>query len=348
MRIATTALLLVALGTTGLGQAPAVETPQETAIPLDQLLSSREMGSYLRNTGYTQRLSVLRGALERRAKRLESEIKHMDLAVVSTTLAEIRSVVAYAHALPTAGLPEKQTRHREVKRLEILLRKTTDQLNDQKLDVPYEERGVFEATANRIETLRNQLLRQLFGTALGANSGLPAGAEALSWAPPTASPAVQIRGLWDRDRFTEEEFSKVQIAQKLIKRVEVFLVIAESRLDEIERRRDGKEWEGKEENPLEFYTFDDLLFAYHRAIDGIMVNIDAQVEQRQVEEKDALKALEKLDEKIDGFVDRLKAMESYIHERRDPEFAEAWERAMKTSDIARKGASFGLGKPSTP
>jgi hypothetical protein len=323
---------------------PAQPQPAELAeerIPLDQLLTGKQLGSFLQSPNYPDRLRILRQALEQRAKRLDNEIRELNLAVVFRTLAEIRGVVAHATELAQGQISDKEKRHREVKRMEITLRKIAIQLGDQKMDVPLEERHQFEITVELAESLRNRLLRQLFGSALGKTSAPPG---SLSLAAATGPPPPPAQGLWDRDRFTELEFSKIQYAQQLVKRVDVFLEIAESRLRELERRRDGVEWTEKEENPLEFYTLDDLVFAYTRAVDGIMVNIDSQVERGQASEKDVRKALRKFDDKLGGFVSRLEGLKGYVEERRDPEFAQRWEEALKTSEIARRGIAYGLGK----
>lgn len=325
------------------GAAPAQPQPEppEERLPLEQLLTAKQLGAFLQRPNYPDRLKILREALEQRARRLENEIRELNLAVVFRTLAEIRGVAAHAMELAQGQIPEKEKRHREVKRMEIALRKIAIQLGDQKLDVPLEERHQFEITVTLVEDLRNRLLRQLFGVALGQASAPPPGSFGFAAAGSFLPPA---QGLWDRDRFTEKEFTKVQYAQQLVKRVDAFLEIAESRLTELERRRDGVEWTEKEENPLEFYTLDDLVFAYSRAVDGIMVNIDAQVERGQASEKDVRKALRKFDDKLGGFVSRLEALKGYVEERRDPEFAQRWEQALKTSEIARKGIAYGLGK----
>lgn len=334
-------------------QAPSDD---EERIPIDQILNPRRLRDYLRKTRYKDRIKVIREAVEDRADDLDDQIRDRNLAVVFRTLAEIRGLAATGLELSQADLDEKEQRDREVTRLEIQLRKLGEQLNSQSLSVPLENRAEFEKTSVLVEQLRNQLLRQLFGGALGdvrSSSEIrePFSALTMSFLAvspahslASASPGAQgaIRGLHDIDRFTEEEFDRVQTAQKLVKRVEVFLEIAESRLAEIERRRDEIEWDEKEPNPLEFYTFDDLLHAYHRAVDGIMINIDSQAESGRAELKDLKKGLELLNEKVPGFVERLKAMEDYIRERRDTEFYRKWDQALKTSDIARQGAEAGL------
>lgn len=338
-------LVLLLLPVKGRSETVQEAPANDERIPLEQLLTRSEMTAYQSRPRYPDRLRVLRSALERRTDRLKSEINDRNLAVIFRTLAEFRGLLASAMEISQAEVSEKELRHREVKRMEITLRRATDQLSQQKLDVPLEDRNQFEMTVEMADFLRNRLLRQLFGAALGQGDMPPGGSGFLSTAPPSGS--AQGHGLWDRDRFTELEYSRIQLAQQLVKRVDAFLEIAESRLVELERRRDGAEWEGKEDNPLEFYTLDDLAFAYSRAVDGIMVNIDAQVEARQVSERDVRRALRKLDGKIGEFIDRLGGLEAYVRDRRDPEFAKEWEEAARTSEIARKGAAYGLGKVGT-
>lgn len=333
-------------------QVTPPEVDSGEAIPLSQLLSGRNHQKYLRED-YHDKIEILRKALERRSNILPNVVRQRDMDLIFQTLAEIRGLVAAGHQISLEVTDEDERRHKEVKKMEIELRKLNEELGDQKLAVPLEDRDEFDRIQVLIEDFRNRLLQQLFGRVIGATSPrspqVPPRAPVAvnSLAPtgfrPTAS--AQRRGLHDIDKFTEDEFTKVQYAQELVKRTEVFLEIAESRLDEIERRRDGREWEEEEPNPLELYMYEDLLHGYVRAVDGIMVNIDNHARCGRVEEKDLMKALEKLDEKIDGFIERLQAMEDLVRKQLDKGFYEKWREALKTSDIARKGAAYGLGAP---
>jgi hypothetical protein len=299
---------------------------------------------YKRETKYHDRLEILRKDLEKKAKILPSCVDEMNMAKIFRNLAEIRGIANEAYLISEKESDENEQRHKEVKRLEIDLRRLGETIDNQSLAVPFEDRGQFELTKELVEKTRNQLLRQLFGRALGTR-----GNKRFNFLPtpsPSPTPATASgQGLHDIDKFTEEEFSKVQLAQKIIKRVEVFIEIAKARFAEIERRRDGLEWEEKEENPLEFHTYEDMLHAYHRAVDGIMINIDAQVEARMASEDDIRKALEKLDENIRDFIERLVGFEELVRSQRDEALFLKYRQALKTSDIARKGAQYGLGAP---
>ena len=133
----------------------------------------------------------------------------------------------------------------------------------------------------------------------------------LSVAPPPAR-------LQSRDRFTDEEYEKLQLQQELEKRVEVFLGIAEARLKEIQKRmKGGEREEEEEENPLEFHTYWDMVHAYWRAIDGIMINIDEKAIYKTASEKDIRKSLEKLNKKIQEFIPQLEPIKQLAIERKD-------------------------------
>lgn len=334
-----------------LAAAPVGIQAEETSerIPLDEILTPREGSNLARKTRYNDKIEILRKAMERRTDRLDRELQNRNLAIIFRTLAELRSISSVLLDLSVNEPDEKERRNKEVKKLEIYLRKLSEQLSSQMLSVPLENRPQFEETISIAEKLRDQLLQQLFGKAI---QGLeppqpvpPPGAS--SWFTP--SPATSIsalqRGLWDLDKFTEEEYGKVQDAQKLVKRVEAFLEIAASRLDEIDRRREGHEWDKEEPNPLEFYTYEDLLHGYYRAIEGVMVNIDEKAKNKTEEEKDIRKALKSLKEKIDDFLPRLQTLEDLVREQKDLPLYKQYREAIRSSEIARKGALYGLGAP---
>lgn len=326
--------------------APESEVPQR--IDLSQLLSGKDHQKYIQED-YHDKIEILRKGLEKRSNILPKVVRQRNMALIFQTLAEVRGLVSEGHRISLDVKDEDERRHKEVKKMEIELRKLNEKLGDQALAVPLEDRDQFDETQNLIEEFRNRLLQQLFGRVLGSASnrsahpdfpGLLMAVTSAASRPPFSS---QRRGLHDIDKFTEEEFTKVQYAQELVKRTEVFLEIAERRLEEVERRRAGKVWEEEEPNPLELYMYEDLLHGYVRAVDGIMVNIDTHARSGRVEEKDLMKALEKLNEKIGTFIERLQGMEDLVREQLDQRFYEEWREALKTSDIARKGAAFGLG-----
>jgi len=334
-----------------MGTFPAVqETPPpadsggEHRIPVERLLGAKDLAKFNRSKSYPSRIEILRKQIEARSKRIKSEIPKANLAAIFRTLAEFRGLVYEANELSLAETDEAARRHKEVKRLEIALRKLREQLSTLQLEVPLENRQQFVATMDQAEELRNQLLGQLFGKALEPRSpDTPQNRFLETGLLHPEAAAGSAQNLLDMDKFTEEEYTRIQYAQELVKRVDAFLKIAESRLDEIDRRRKGQEWDKKEPNPLELYTYEDLLHGYYRAVEGIMTNIDSRARSGAEEEKNIRKSLKKLDEKIDGFMTRLQDLESLVRESMDERLYKKYTAALRSSEIARKGAHLGLG-----
>lgn len=315
----------------------------EELVPLEELLGTRNYAEYQTKPKYHDRLKILRRAIEQRERILPRQLENYQLGVVHRTLEELRSLARYSYELSVQETNNKELQHREVKRLEIRLRRLAEELRDWELSVPFEDRAPFERARESCERLRDRLLRQLFGSALGRPEPPPPGN---FFVPPSSGssslPAAQ--SLLDIDKFTEEEFRKVQYTRKLSKRVDVFLDIAESRIAEIERRRDAREWEDEDEpNPLEFYTYDELLYAYNRALDSAMDNIDEQAAGQREPEGEVKEALEKLGKRLPVLARRLEALKPLIREQRDEALVETYEEALRLTDIALKGVQLGLG-----
>jgi len=318
------------------------EVQSEERLPLEELLPSKTLEKYKEEEKYHNRIKILRKVFEANARVLEYHVQERDIANLYRSLAALRGLAFHSIQESLREKDEKELKHKEVKKLEIWLRKTEEHLEDLKLAVPLENRFQFEETYALFEALRERLLRQLFGQALGSRNVQ----NGMGFLPKASSAGTSTaQGLWDLDKFTEEEFTAIQLAQKLVKRVEAFLVIAESRLDEIDRRKEGKPWEEEEPNPLEFYTYEDLLYAYTRAVEGIMINIDEKATSQMETEEEIRKSLKKLSKKIEEFIPRLDSLEQLVIERKDEELGEKLLAAMKSSELAKKGAQFGLGAP---
>jgi len=157
--------------------------------------------------------------------------------------------------------------------------------------------------------------------------------------------ASSVGPVQTRDRFTDEEYTQIQLAQELAKRVEVFLEIAETRLAEIRRRMDKLEWEEEEENPLEFHTYWDMVHAYRQAIDGIMINIDEKAISKTATEEDIEDSLKELNKGIGEFIPQLEPIKELAIELQDQVLYRELLEAEETSITAQKGSLYGLGAP---
>ena len=75
-----------------------------------------------------------------------------------------------------------------------------------------------------------------------------------------------------KEFLTPEEIEKVQLAREIDKRIEVYLEAAELRIQAAQHRLNGKESEP--EDPLEFFSVEEMLDGYYRILDSIMFNLD--------------------------------------------------------------------------
>ena len=327
-----------------------LQLAQSVDPPLTDLLTERELSEYHRKPRYRDRIDLFREVFDRRVDLLQRYIQRDQLEESADLLQKMSALSHYAGGQSSNAKNDKDLRSSEVKKLEISLRKLIETLNDLRTTVPFEYAEGFDNTIRDLEQLRRTLLGQLLGEALVGNrtDGETGKGDlaSLSLHPGGLSLAAPPARLQSIDRFTEEEFEKIQLHQELEKRVEVFLEIAEARLEEIQRRMKGGEWEKEEEeNPLEFHTYWDMVHAYRRAIDGILVNIDEKAIYKTASEKDIRKSLEKLNKQIQVFIPQLEPIKQLAIDRKDEALYRELEEAQEISVVAQKGSLLGLGAP---
>ena len=73
-----------------------------------------------------------------------------------------------------------------------------------------------------------------------------------------------------------------------------------------------------------------------------MSNIDDKATSGVEPEEEIRKALKKLDKKIGKFISRLDPLKQVVIDRQDERLGEKLMAAMKASDLAQKGAEYGL------
>lgn len=357
MKLLVTSLLL----TIGLGGFTSSQAERETTPQLKDLLPPWEFQEYVARPEYRDRMDLFRRVLERDEQSLLSRIKASRIDQAVQVLKHIRDLSRHAVKEAARSRTPRDQRAKQVKKLEIRTRNLLETIDGLKTVVSFRYHAEFDETARQLRALRGHLLEQIFGKALAfaetegslerARKTVPKKTvEDFSAAAPVA-PSVPPAASND-DRFTDKEYLKIQDNQELVKRVDVFLEIAEARLKEIQRRMQKKEWEGKEENPLQFYTYWDLVHAYERAIQSIMINIDEKSRYKTAPEKDVRKSLEKLNQKITEFIPQLEQLgplRQWAIEQQDEQLYEQLSReiqkALETSITAKKGSELGLGAP---
>lgn len=340
--------LLTLLGGMFLQQPPSRETPPA----LEQLLSTQELRELSRKDKFHDRADVFDHALERLVRELGRTVKGEELEPILESLRRIRGLVHYVEIEIKPSVRRKEFRSRQVKKLEIHLRKLVEALRDYRISVPFEYRSQFDQTSDRIEELRDSLLKRIFGISnrhsrlwSHTSPALLLPLDSTHLRPVSLRQRRDLPGTPHGDQFTEDELDKIRFNQELKKRVEIFLKIAESRMKEIDKRlQPGYKGDSKEEdNPLQFYTLADMVHAYERAIDAIMTNIDEKYKYKQASEKDIHKSLKKLNKKINEFIPKLDPIKQHAVKIRDEVLYRETLKAMKTSDIAKKGSELGLG-----
>jgi hypothetical protein len=150
-----------------------------------------------------------------------------------------------------------------------------------------------------------------------------------------------------KEFLTAREIERVQDAQEIHERVQVYLDAAEMRLKKAQERLQGKESE--EPDPYEFFSVEDMLDGYYRIYRSLMINLDAAFQKRGRDTekiRSALKNLKKSSEKTARELEVLKKMaEDNLKE-------ELWNLVNQAIDItegAREGAESGLARlPAEP
>ncbi|RPJ85401.1 MAG: hypothetical protein EHM18_10370 [Acidobacteria bacterium] len=329
--------------------------------PLEQLLNAKELQEYRSHLKYKDRMEVFADAMKRLSQQLRVLVDQKKVDQIVSNLDLLEALAHYAIKEP-APANKKDRKAGEVRKLEIGLRKLMEDIQDAKTIAPYEYHVEFDKTLEDLGRLRAQLLKNFFGSAIeepqSTDSSPPnpqsqMSADVLGIAFRFGAATQQSGQQGDTrysyeitgDQFTDKEYEKIRDNQDLKHRVDAFLEVAEARLAEISRRMNNQEWTEKEPNPLEFYTYEQMVHAYERALNSVMVNIDEKAKYKLATEKDIKKALEKLNKKIMEFTPQLEPIKQLAIKNKDEILYKEVLNAEKTSEIARKGSQYGLGAP---
>ncbi len=339
-------LLVISLLLTGMPSSPPLG--QQPAPPLKDLLTDREFEKYRKASNYKDRINFFRKTFATRSDFLQQFVRRDEGKRVADVLYQLRSLAQHLAKGSPRQVREKDLRSKEVKRLEISLRKLIDRIEDFRSVVTVENRDEIDLTAQALEDLRRTLLKQMFGDILARHNAPLARNLNSSFLTNMSQMAHRLTpqrtgGRWiSGDRFTQAEYRSIQENQKLGKRVEVFLEIAERRLNEIRRRRLNQEWREDEENPLEFYSYWDMVHAYLSSLNSMMVNIDEKATHKSASEDELRESLENIDKKIGEFPSRLKPIEELAVELQDESLYREILKAQEATVVVQKGVRYGL------
>ena len=328
---------------------------------LESILTTSEQQQFRRASNYQETMKVLRRVLNRHAHAASRMLEAQKLDDVTAAVRAIRGVVREGTRLTEQMAGSKALRSKAARRMEIRLRKMAEELGSLRKASPYELWEEFDVALEEVNAFRSDLLAGFFASSSRSGSGFAPGilrvSRKVNLGVPMSRPDVvflltaaepaqrRTRSSISGDQFTSVEYELVQDAQELKARVKVFLEIAEARLDEIERRTAGIEWEEEDPHPLEFYTYAQLARAYQRSLRSIMINIDEKARYKSAPEKDIRKSLELLNSGIQTFIPRLEPVKKLAEDRKDEDFYLEWREAWKFSQKALQGSQFGLGAP---
>ncbi len=318
---------------------------------LESVLTASEQQQFQKASNYQETMKVLRRVLNRYVHTASRMLEAQKLDGVMASLRAIRRVVREGTLLTEQVTDGKALRSRAARQMEIRLRKVAEELDHLRKASPFELWGHFDAALEDVRAFRSDLLEGLFASAPSSEPPGPAPDSRVSGFLPSGTQqgdGRRIRSSIAGDQFTVVEYELLQEAQELKARVKVFLEIAKARLGEIERRMAEIAWEKEDPNPLEFYTYAQLARAYHRSLQGIMINIDEKARYKSASEKDIKKSLKLLNSGVQIFIPRLEPVKKLAEDRKDENLYLEWREAWKFSQKALQGSQFGLGAPAKP
>lgn len=322
--------------------------------PLEDVLSPKEFRKYLSKPCYRDRMDLFREVIERRQASLNRSVAASRMEGTLNLLKGLRALSRYITQETSKSTHPKDMRSRQVRKLEISIRNLIEAIDGFKQIVSFRYQLKFEAASQALQISRSRLLVQIFGEAMASRSqqsersarlevvGILKGFFRPALAARAGNPSSEPPSGPMDDRFTEKELEMIRANLKLVARVDSFLKIAEARLKEVHRRLEKKEWKEKEENPLEFHTFHDLIHAYERAIDSTMTYIDESAGYQTAKQKDIKKSLKNLNKKILEFLPQLAPLKERAIQLQDEELYNAVIKAKETSDIAKEGSELAL------
>jgi hypothetical protein len=148
-----------------------------------------------------------------------------------------------------------------------------------------------------------------------------------------------------REFLTEEEIAVVQAKQQIGPRVEYYLRIAGLRLDSSLARLKGEET--LPEDPLEYFTPEDMLDGYYRILNSVMLNLEEEYQKSGYDAARMQKVIKELHKRTEECSRRLEVLETLARERNDEELLRLIARAAGITDGAHEGAVNALQEEKT-
>lgn len=329
--------------------SPTLTLGQQSLPTLKELLTNQEFKQYQKLSNYKNQINFFRKAFETRGHRLRIFVKRNKEKEINDVLYQLRFLPQHVEKESNNQIEQKNLRRKEVKRLEISLRKLVNNIQDLKSLPNIKNYKQFDLTTQSLENLRKILLKQILGDFLAKhelNSPEPNLYPNFTYKviQPVIKLNIQSRGReWvSDDRFTQVEYRGIQENQTLEKRVTIFLEIANSRLNEIQRRHLKIKWDGENINYLESHTYRDMLHAYLSSLKSMMINIDEKAINKSASPDELRNSLKEVSEKTEHFPSQLESIKKLAIELQDIDLHKKITQAQETTTIVQKGAQYGL------
>lgn len=323
--------------------------PIQTEPPpfLTTVLTAKELRDYVRESSYPNRIEVLKRLLDVRIWRVAGLVRDDSSEKVVESVRAMGIIASEGARLTAEAAEGKRLRSRQSRRLEIHLRKMLEKLKILRRSSSHQVWSEFDFALEGIASFRSSLLEGFFtgyNLPTWEKKYLRVSLSSLTEGAPFHWTGQRLeRRQFSGDQFTNEEYNRIQNAQKLKRRLKVFRDIASSRLSEIERRLENRVSSEKRDNPLRFYTYAQLVRAYGRAIRSSMINIEERASNKSTSEKNIEKALKALSSDMHIFIPILESLRQIALDMEDEnvylELREAW----RSSQSALKGSEMGLG-----
>lgn len=156
----------LAIALAALSCSPSAGRAGQQELQLADLMSAQLWAKYQSRPKYKDKIEIYHQAFDQLTSRLRAHLKKMEMDQVAESLRQISALSQLARQEParTSAGP-KDLASKQVRKLEIHIRRTVVTFNDYRLSVPFDFRADFESTMKDLEEWRNQLLLQLFGKA---------------------------------------------------------------------------------------------------------------------------------------------------------------------------------------
>ncbi len=138
-----------------------------------------------------------------------------------------------------------------------------------------------------------------------------------------------------KEFLTPQEIARIQDAQEIDQRVKVYMEAAALRLKTVAERLAGKE--SMPEDPLEFFSVEDMLDGYYRILHAVMLNLEDASANPKTDPKKFQAAMKSLRTGTEAGGKQLETFKKIAEEQRKEE---VWKLTVKAIEI-NKGAHDG-------